>query len=59
MLTPLQFLGYELAQPAIKGIQDHGVIANAKHYIMNNQETNRHGVSADVDERTRMEMYIY
>jgi beta-glucosidase len=30
-------LGYVLSQPAIKGIQSEGVIANAKHYIMNDQ----------------------
>eukprot|EP00729_Bicosta_minor_P027791 gene27791-13233_t len=33
------------------------VVANAKHWVMNNEETNRHGVSAEVDERTRFEMY--
>ena len=27
------FLGYTLIQPVIKGIQAHGVIANAKHYV--------------------------
>ena len=41
----------------IKGIQDNNVVANAKHYIMNNQETNRGAVSELVDERTRFEMY--
>ncbi len=33
-----------------------GVIANAKHYMNNNQELNRNTVSANVDERTRMEV---
>ena len=28
-----------------------------KHYVNNNQETNRHFVSENVDERTRFEMY--
>jgi beta-glucosidase len=51
------FLGATLVQPVIKGIQGNGVIANMKHYINNNQETNRGNVSANVDERTRMEMY--
>ena len=51
------FLGYTLVQPAIKGIQDQNVVANAKHYIMNNQETNRVGVSENVDETTRYTMY--
>ena len=35
-----------------------GVIANVKHFVMNNQETNRQEVSANVDERTRWEMYM-
>eukprot|EP01052_Picozoa_sp_SAG31_P008456 SAG31_NODE_427_length_15813_cov_13.679649_18_plen_88_part_00 len=31
--------------------------ANAKHYVNNNQETNRNTVLEIVDERTRFEMY--
>lgn len=31
------FLGYTLVQPVVKGIQSQGVIANAKHYVNNNQ----------------------
>ena len=34
-----------------------GVIATAKHFVLNNQETNRTSVSAQVDERTRFEIY--
>eukprot|EP01044_Picomonas_judraskeda_P009797 COSAG03_NODE_1218_length_4536_cov_15.567275_4_plen_92_part_00 len=33
------------------------MIANAKHWVNNNQETNRHFVSEIVDERTRYELY--
>ena len=33
------------------------MIANAKHYVNNNQETNRGAVSENVDERTRFEIY--
>ncbi len=51
------FLGHKLVQPVIKGIQSQKVVANAKHYINNNQETNRGAVSEEVDERTRFEMY--
>ena len=47
-----------MAAPAVVGIQSQGVIANAKHYIMNDQETNRGSVSEDVDERTRYQMYL-
>ena len=51
------YLGYTLVQPVIHGIQSQKVVANAKHYAMNNQETNRGSVSEEVDERTRFEMY--
>jgi len=50
-------LGYILAGEAVKGIQSQGVIANAKHYILNSQETNRKTVSENADERTIMEIY--
>ena len=50
------YLGYELVQPVITGIQSKGVIANAKHYVNNNQETDRSGGNEVVDERTRWEM---
>ena len=51
------FLGYTMVQPVIKGIQSKGVVANAKHWVNNNQETNRGDVSEDVDERTQFEIY--
>eukprot|EP00755_Sulcionema_specki_P016436 Sspe_Gene.10360::Locus_3458_Transcript_1_1_Confidence_1.000_Length_2315::g.10360::m.10360/K05349/bglX; beta-glucosidase len=51
------FLGYSLVQPVITAIQRHGVVANAKHWVNNNQETDRTTVSEDVDERTQFEMY--
>ena len=35
-----------------------GVVANAKHFINNNQETNRGTVSANIDERTEHELYL-
>eukprot|EP01065_Artemidia_motanka_P040908 TRINITY_DN521_c0_g1_i1.p1 TRINITY_DN521_c0_g1~~TRINITY_DN521_c0_g1_i1.p1 ORF type:complete len:750 (+),score=309.69 TRINITY_DN521_c0_g1_i1:305-2251(+) len=51
------YLGYFMTKSAVQGIQSQGVIANAKHYINNNQETNRGTISEVVDERTRMEIY--
>jgi len=51
------YLGYTLVKPVIEGIQSQKVVANAKHFINNNQETNRNAVSEEVDERTRFEMY--
>eukprot|EP01047_Picozoa_sp_COSAG01_P080716 COSAG01_NODE_15803_length_1298_cov_1.273561_1_plen_86_part_10 len=38
------FLGYTLIQPVVKGIQSQGVIANVKHYALNNQEGDPNGV---------------
>ncbi len=42
----------------IEGIQSMGVIATVKHWIANDQEDDRHLVSADVDERTLREVYL-
>jgi len=46
-----------MAAAEIQGIQSQGVIATAKHFICNDQETQRQLMSADVDERTRQEVY--
>ena len=46
-----------MAAAEIQGIQSQGVIATAKHFVCNDQETQRMLVSADVDERTRQEVY--
>ena len=34
-----------------------GVVANAKHWVNNNQETDRMSVDEEVDERTQFEIY--
>jgi beta-glucosidase len=51
------FLGAELTGPLTKGMQSAGIMANMKHWINNNQETNRGSNSANVDERTEFEVY--
>lgn len=51
------YLGYVLSKQAVWGIQNQTVMANAKHYVNNNQETNRLTIDENVDERTRFEMY--
>lgn len=50
-------LGAVLAGPAVKGIQDQGIIANAKHWVNNEIEEKRKKVSSNVDKKTRFEMY--
>ena len=50
-------LGYELAGPITKGIQDQKVIACAKHWADNAQEMNRFYLSENVPDRTNYEMY--
>jgi beta-glucosidase len=51
------YLGRVAVKNVVQGIQSQHVIANAKHYINNNQETNRSSTSANLDERTRVEIY--
>jgi beta-glucosidase len=51
----------------VQGLQDQGVVATAKHYICNEQETHRHsydvgrdpGYSANVDDKTIHEIYLW
>lgn len=50
-------LGAVLAKSSVKGFQDHGIIANAKHFVNNEIEEKRMTVSANVDERVRFELY--
>jgi beta-glucosidase len=52
----------------VQGLQDQGVVATAKHYICNEQETNRsyhpptgptQGYSANLDDKTMHEIYLW
>ena len=49
-------LGRTMAVPLLLGQQKH-VMAIGKHYMNNNQETDRSGVNEIVDEKTMMELY--
>jgi beta-glucosidase len=46
-----------LVVESVNGIQSQQVVATAKHYIDNDQEYERVGVSVEIDERTQHEMY--
>jgi beta-glucosidase len=48
----------EIAASMVGGIQSEGVVATTKHHVANNQERDRYGVSAEVDERTLRELYL-
>ncbi|NMR20974.1 beta-glucosidase [Cellulomonas fimi] len=42
----------------IRAVQDQDLIAMAKHYVANEQETNRMTIQTTVDERTLHELYL-
>lgn len=52
------YLTGEIASNQIQGIQEQGVMATIKHFALNNQEYDRHGVSSNADERTINEIYF-
>jgi beta-glucosidase len=52
------YLAGQTGAAVIRGIQSQNVLATVKHLAVNNQETNRMTVSADVDERTLHEIYL-
>jgi beta-glucosidase len=51
-------LAGRLAGAMVAGLQSQGVGACVKHFAVNNQETDRLRVSADVDERALREIYL-
>jgi beta-glucosidase len=52
------FLNASLVVPYIEGLQSQGVAATVKHFVLNDQEFNRHNASSDIDERTMREIYL-
>ncbi|MFX0140161.1 MAG: beta-glucosidase [Candidatus Hodarchaeota archaeon] len=52
------FMNIKMAVPVVKGIQSQNIAACAKHYICNNQETNRLKVSSEISERALQEIYL-
>ncbi|KAH8556725.1 glycoside hydrolase superfamily [Umbelopsis sp. PMI_123] len=54
-----EYLSGVAASETVKGIQSQGVIATAKHFVLNDQETNRQTESTVVDDRTLHEIYLW
>ncbi|NJM14582.1 MAG: glycoside hydrolase family 3 protein [Bacteroidales bacterium] len=52
------FLAGKIASAYIKGMQNQGIAATAKHYVANNQDYDRRNISSDIDERTLREIYL-
>ena len=51
------FLSAELSAADVVGMQSQKVVATAKHFVGNEQETNRMGVDSQIDERALHEIY--
>ena len=52
------YLVSRLAVAEIRALQARGVVANAKHFVANNQETNRFVVDERISERALRELYL-
>jgi beta-glucosidase len=52
------FLTGTMGSAEIQAVQSHGMIAMAKHFVANEQETNRMTVQENVDDRTLHEIYL-
>jgi beta-glucosidase len=50
--------GIMMAQ-TVEGMQEAGVQATAKHFILNEQELNRETMSSDVSDRVLRELYVW
>ncbi|NNK88375.1 MAG: glycosyl hydrolase [Flavobacteriaceae bacterium] len=52
------FLASKMVVPYIQGVQQNGVAACLKHYVLNNQEVWRNKVNVKVSERALYEIYL-
>lgn len=52
------YLAGRMAVGYVRGVQSNGVATCVKHFCLNNQEWNRHGVSVHADDRALYEIYL-
>ncbi|MGO4455306.1 beta-glucosidase [Arthrobacter sp. RAF14] len=52
------FLAGEMARGMVDGVQERGIGTSLKHYVANNQETERLRIDVQIDERTLREIYL-
>ncbi len=52
------YLAARMCVPYIQGVQQQGVAACIKHYALNNEETHRHTIDVDLDDRALYEIYL-
>ncbi|KAI8675710.1 Beta-glucosidase [Fusarium keratoplasticum] len=52
------FLSGKLASQTIQGVQNHGIAATIKHFVANEQETERFTVNEAITERALREIYL-
>ena len=57
-LTEDPYLNAQMTVGYVKGVQEQGVAACAKHYIANNLEYEREQVNVEMDDRTLHEIYL-
>jgi beta-glucosidase len=57
-LTEDPYLNARMVVAYVRGVQDQGVAASAKHYIANSLEYDRRNVNVEMDERTFREIYL-
>jgi len=51
-------LNGKIAASYIRGLQSEGIIATIKHFVANDQETDRFAMSSNVSERALREVYL-
>lgn len=53
------YLTGEIAYETVIGLQSSGMMTTSKHFIGNEQDTNRYNSSTNMDDKTLHELYLY